>query len=149
MLQRDLANATAELGRNNLRFVQRVMRLGVEEQQHLGRQAVALLGDWLAPPAPPVPASAGGDWTMWAAWPAELAWGLARRELACLRDLAEAAIGSQTAFNAGLQEALTDWQTERLRITSGALGDTRLVHGLKDMLDAAAQPPAPAGGAPA
>lgn len=69
-----------------------------------------------------------GDWEKLAALPAESFWRQVQQRFGDSQAAAQIAIGAQTAFASGLQDALKAWQKE----TAEALGDNPLAAPLGD-----------------
>lgn len=69
-----------------------------------------------------------GDWEKLAALPAESFWRQVQQRFGDSQAAAQIAVGAQTAFASGLQDALKAWQKE----TAEALGDNPLAGSLGD-----------------
>lgn len=98
------------------RFAQRMLLDGLTAQQQFAHEAVDLWCDFLKPPIGPEtidPRTAPG------AGSTELMWGTLQRGLRYAGGMTAAAIDAETTFNAKLQEALGDWQSECSRETNG------------------------------
>lgn len=114
MYKLDLGDVTREMYENNARFLQRALQAGLDRQQPWSQAVTSLSDDSEAPDTDEV-----GQFAEGVSWPAVMAWRQIRRQLSFMRGAIEITIANQTAQSAELQEAITDWQTERLRILTG------------------------------
>lgn len=86
-----------------------------------------------------------GDWQALAALPADAVWRELQRSVGNLQEAAQVAIQNQTAFTAGYQHALGDWQQASAQAISAA-GNAMPIHALlKEQLQALGAPGLAAG----
>ena len=104
-----------------------------EREQHDDATEVHTEADESAPAA---------DWQTLAALPMNAQWRVLKQAVAMAQGLTLTAIQNQTAFSAGMQQALAQWQTE----TAQALSDSRnampISGAMKDLLRGVAALPA-------
>lgn len=104
------APAPSGLPQANLRLGWRTLLLTMEAQQDFARQAMAL---WHDLTNFPLPEADGADSAAAFGTPLTgFALGSAQRALRYASGLTTAAIETQTNFNAKLQQAISDWQSE-------------------------------------